>query len=247
MSYFGHNLTWTMGRQLASFDNISYTYDENGIRTSKTVDSITTKYYLDGTRLIEQSNGTDTLHFNYDRNGEVIGFTHFYLGEEYDSLMCEYVYVKNAQGDVVGIYNSLGYLKVSYTYYPWGKLLSVVSDFGQYERDISLLNPFRYRVCYYDNETGLYYLKSRYYDPEVGRFINCDDVNYIGLTESELCYNPFAYCENEPIICEDSNGNAFSINVNHVLSWNVNKQHAGRNIYLYQMYREMHLRIMWRA
>ena len=122
-----------------------------------------------------------------------------------------------------------------------------MSDFGQYERDISLLNPFRYRVCYYDNETGLYYLKSRYYDPEVGRFINCDDVNYIGLTESELSYNPFAYCENEPIICEDSNGNAFSINVNHVLSWNVNKQHAGRNIYLYQMYREMHLRIMWRA
>ena len=81
---------------------------------------------MNGTRLIEQSNGTDTLHFNYDRNGEAIGFTHFYLSTGHDDpTMCEYIYVKNAQGDVVGIYNSLGDLKVSYTYDPWGKLLSV--------------------------------------------------------------------------------------------------------------------------
>ena len=113
--------------------------------------------------------------------------------------MCECIYVKNAQGDVVVIYNSLGDLKVSYTYDPWGKLLSVESDFDQYERDVSLLNPFRYRGYYYDNETGLYYLQSRYYDPEVGRFINCDDVRYIGATQTELSYNVFAYCENEPI------------------------------------------------
>lgn len=78
-SYLGHNLTWTMGRQLSSFDNISYTYDENGIRASKTADGITTKYYLDGTRLIEQSNGTDAIHFNRDRIGEAIGFTCCYL------------------------------------------------------------------------------------------------------------------------------------------------------------------------
>ena len=68
-----------MGRQLASFDGITYTYNEYGIRTSKASNGVTTKYYLDGTRLIEQSNGTDTLHFNYDRNGEAIGFTHYYL------------------------------------------------------------------------------------------------------------------------------------------------------------------------
>ena len=124
-----------MGRQLASFDGITYIYNEDGIRTSKTADGITTKYYLDGTRPIEQSNGTDTLHFNYDRNGEAIGFTHYHLSTGYDDpTMCEYIYVKNAQGDVVGIYNSLGDLKVSYTYDPWDKLLSVESDFDQYER-----------------------------------------------------------------------------------------------------------------
>ena len=167
--------------EVRSFDNISYTYDENGIRASKTADGITTKYYLDGTRLIEQSNGTDTLHFNYDRNGEAIGFTHYHLSRGYDDpTMCEYIYVKNAQGDVVGIYNSIGDLKVSYTYDPWDKLLSVESDFDQYERDISLLNPFRYRGYYYDNETGLYYLQSRYYDPETGRSISVKGLKILG-------------------------------------------------------------------
>ena len=125
--------------------------------------------------------------------------------------MCEYIYVKNAQGDVVGIYNSLGDLKVSYTYDPWGKLLSVESDFDQYERDVSLLNPFRYRGYYYDDETGLYYLQSRYYDPEVGRFINADDVRYIGATQTELSYNAFAYCENDPVNNSDPTGHSITL------------------------------------
>ena len=204
---FHDTLNITLWGVRASFDGITYTYNEDGIRTSKTVDGITTKYYLDGTRLIEQSNGTDTLHFNYDRNGEAIGFTHYYLSTGYDDpTMCEYIYVKNAQGDVVGIYNSLGDLKVSYTYDPWGKLLSVESDFDQYERDISLLNPFRYRGYYYDDETGLYYLQSRYYDPEVVRFINADDVDFLGATKTLLSYNAFAYCENDPVKAKDENG-----------------------------------------
>ena len=198
-----------MGRQLASFDGITYTYNEYGIRTSKASNGVTTKYYLDGTRLIEQSNGTDTLHFNYDRNGEAIGFTHYHLSTGYDDpTMCEYIYVKNAQGDVVGIYNSLGDLKVSYTYDPWDKFLSVESDFDQYERDISLLNPFRYRGYYYDNETGLYYLQSRYYDPETGRFLNTDAVEFLGATGTQLSYNAFAYCYNNPVMYEDKTGKA---------------------------------------
>ena len=201
-SYLGHNLTWTMGRQLASFDDITYTYDENGIRTSKTSNSETTKFYLDGTRLVEQTDGTNTLHFNYDRNGEVIGFTHYYLSTGYDDpIMAEYIYVKNAQGDIVGITDPSGKMKVSYTYDPWGRLINIESDLDQYERDIAALNPLRYRGYYYDTETGLYYLQSRYYDPETGRFINCDDVNYIGVTGMEISYNPFAYCTNEPINC----------------------------------------------
>ena len=182
-----------MGRQLASFDGITYTYNENGIRTSKTVNNVTTTYYLDGTNIIEQITGNTVLHFYYDSNDEVIGF-------EYNSD--NYYYVKNAMGDILGIADSAGNLMASYAYDPWGKVLSITGS------DIAIgnLNPFRYRGYYYDAETGLYYLQSRYYDPEVGRFINCDDVNYIGITESEISYNPFAYCENEPVNNKDSNG-----------------------------------------
>ena len=105
-------------------------------------------------------------------------------------------------GDILGIADSDGNLIASYAYDPWGKVLSITGS------DIAIgnLNPFRYRGYYYDNETGLYYLQSRYYDPEVGRFINCDDVNYIGATGSEVSYNPFAYCENNPVNYSDFTG-----------------------------------------
>lgn len=61
-------------------------------------------------------------------------------------------------------------------------------------------------ISYTYNETELYYLQSRYYDPEVGRFINSDDVYYIGATDSEISYNPFAYCENDPVNDSDPMG-----------------------------------------
>lgn len=206
-NYMGNTLTWTMGRQLASFGNNTYTYDENGIRTSKTVNGVTTKYYLDGTRLIELTDGNDTLHFNYDREGEAIGFTHYFLSTGVDDpVMIEYVYIKNAMGDVIGITNPSGSMLVSYEYDPWGKLISVESNFGPYDRDISLLNPLRYRGYIYDDETGLYYLQSRYYDPEIGRFINSDDVHYMGLKQTELSYNTFAFCNNNPINNSDDYG-----------------------------------------
>lgn len=161
---------------------------------------MTTEYYLDGTRLVEQTDETNTLHFNYDRTGEVIGFTHYYLSTGVDDpTMAEYMYVKNAQGDIVGITDPSGKMKVSYTYDPWVRLISVESDLDQYERDIATLNPLRYRGYYYDTDTGLYYLQSRYYDPETGRFINADNVNYIGVSGTKVGYNPFAYCENDPI------------------------------------------------
>ena len=190
-----------------SFDNISYTYDENGIRASKTADGITTKYYLDGTRLIEQSNGTDTLHFTYDRNGEVIGFTHFCLTTGVDDpVMTEYFYLKNVQGDIVGITDVRGNIKARYTYDPWGGVIAVEKNLDSYERDIVEMNPLLYRGYVYDSETGLYYLQSRYYDPEVARFINADDVNYLGATGTQLSYNAFAYCENDVVNKVDPSG-----------------------------------------
>ena len=150
-------------------------------------------FYLNGTDIIEQTDGTTTLHFYYDSNDEIIGF-------EYNSD--NYYYVKNATGDVVGIADSDGNIVASYTYDPWGKITSISGS----NLEIANLNPFRYRSYYYDSDIQMYYLQSRYYDPEVCRFINCDDVNYIGVTESEISYNPFAYCENESVAHRDSDG-----------------------------------------
>ena len=190
-----------MGRQLASFDGITYTYNEDGIRTSKTVNGERTYYYVDGTQLFEQTIGNDCgLHFFYDRNGELTAFARYY--EDDEPIQDLYYYVKNAQGDITDITDDWGNIIASYTYDPWGKVLSVTGS----DTVIGNLNPFRYRGYYYDDETGLYYLQSRYYDPEVGRFINCDDVRYIGATQTELSYNVFAYCENEPVNFVDQSG-----------------------------------------
>ena len=192
-----------MGRQLASFDGITYTYNEDGIRTSKTVNGERTYYYVDGTQLFEQTIGNDCgLHFFYDRNGELTAFARYY--EDDEPIQDLYYYVKNAQGDITDITDDWGNIIASYTYDPWGKVLSVTGS----DTVIGNLNPFRYRGYYYDDETGLYYLQSRYYDPEVGRFINADDVNFIGITGSEISYNPFAYCGNEPVNDSDKYGYA---------------------------------------
>ena len=184
--YLGHNLEWSFGRQLTKFDTNTYTYNEDGIRTSKTVDNVKTEFCLDGTNIIEQSDGSNTLYFYYDSNDEIIGFTY---------NEAEYFYVKNAMSDIIGIVDSSGNLIVSYAYDAWGKVLSVTGS----NIELGNLNPFRYRSYYYDSDIEMYYLQSRYYDPEVCRFINSDDVNFIGATGTVGSYNAFAYCENEPV------------------------------------------------
>lgn len=186
LSYKGNTLTWTMGRQLATYGTNTYKYNEDGIRTSKTVDGVTTQYYLNGTDIIQQSDGTNTLYFYFDNASEVVGFN-------YNNN--DYFYVKNMMDDIVAIVDSTGTVVAEYTYSPWGEVTSVTGS----NVTLGELNPFRYRSYYYDAEIGMYYLQSRYYDPEICRFINCDDVNYLGMTESELSYNAFAYCGNNPI------------------------------------------------
>ena len=85
-----------------------------------------------------------------------------------------------AQSDnVIEILDSTGATVVKYVYDAWGNHdVLDYTDFGLGE-----LNPIRYRSYYYDTETGLYYLQSRYYDPEVGRFISMDDINYLTLKQ----------------------------------------------------------------
>ena len=120
-----------------------------------------------------------------------------------------YYFQKNLRGDVTRIYDGNGNLAAQYVYDAWGnhKVLNANGTEITDESFIGNVNPIRYRGYYYDEETGLYYLQSRYYDPEVGRFINADDIDYIE-PETLMGCNLYAYCGNNPVMCMDPNGNA---------------------------------------
>ncbi len=120
-----------------------------------------------------------------------------------------YYYVKNLQGDIVAIARGGdGAILARYTYDAWGNILSVTDnsghDISNKPNEIANINPLRYRGYYYDSETGLYYLKSRFYDPTTGRFVNADSVV---TTSSLLGTNLYTYCFNNPIRYTDSSGN----------------------------------------
>ena len=183
--------------QLADGTYLSFRYNDEGVRTRKSVNGVETYFYLDGTNILAQKTGNDILWFNYDANGTRISITM--------PNGAVYYYAYNAQGDVIGLYsvNQYGYFvpQVYYTYDAWGKVLSISGNMAD---TLGQQNPFRYRGYYYDSETQFYYLNSRYYDPEVGRFINSDNV-VAEIGNSALGYNTFIYCFNNPVVIFDSN------------------------------------------
>ena len=197
LSYRGWTMSWQGGRQLAGMtkgsDTLSFAYNESGLRTSKTVNGVTHNYVWQGSKLAADITDVYALYFHYDSSGEVIGFTRTSNGTD-----TEYFYVKNLQGDILKVITATGTEAATYTYDAWGKLLTSTGDMAD-------VNPLRYRGYFYDAETGLYYLQSRYYDPEVSRFIN-PDVFATSDIDGVLAANMFAYCENNPIRNTDSTG-----------------------------------------
>ena len=198
--YLGHTLTWEKGRQLKSFDNNTYTYNANGIRTSKTVNGVKHEYTLDGTKILKETWGENTLIPLYDNEDSVCGII-------YNNYA--YYFQKNLQGDVIAITNSKCKVVATYTYDAWG-VCTIVSDNTGI---IANVNPFRYRSYYFDQHTGLYYLQSRYYDPQVGRFINGDDSSVIIYVYSNF-RNLFSYCNNLPTNDKDDFGFASTFTKN---------------------------------
>ena len=188
--------TWQHGRELASMSSgtttWSYTYDGNGMRISRTNGTKTYNYVYNGSQLVQMSVGSDTLYFTYGLLGPT---TVTWNGTTY-------YYALNGQGDVIGIFDEDGNPVVAYNWdNAWGynPLPSgVLAD------TIGTLNPLRYRGYVYDTETGLYYLQSRYYNPEIGRFINADGFTSTG--QGLLGNNMFAYCGNSPVGRKDNGG-----------------------------------------
>ena len=187
--------TWTQGRKLSGVENgksIQYFYDHTGARTKKVVDGTATEYRMAGDLLVSEKTGTQTYWYRYDSGANLVSVT---IGGE----IC--FYVRNAQNDVIALIDGEGNTVVKYTYDSWGKVLSIT---GSLADTVGVQNPFRYRGYYYDSETGMYYLKSRYYDPGIRRFL-CADTQ---VNDSILGTNLYAYCENEPIGMLDLDGNS---------------------------------------
>ena len=143
------------------------------------------------------------IYYVYDENGLPIGLKYRTSAYEAGVFDC-FFFEKNLQGDIIGVYNSTGKRIGTYTYDAWGNFnYSLASGNTALEtRIVFRLNPFRYRGYYYDVETGYYYLQSRYYNPEWGRFLNADD----SLYSSIFGFNLFAYCDNNPISYVDPYG-----------------------------------------
>ena len=203
---------WQAGRQLKRMMNAStgvtmeFTYNDSGLRTKKVkkVNDVlveTTEYLLNGKNVVglthtdHASNGVDTMHFFYDGEPHPVKV-------EFNGMM--YVYVHNISGDSAGILDDSGTVVVEYKYNSWG---GTVSTTGMLAATLGKYNPLRYRGYVYDEETELYYVSSRYYAPDVGRFINADDTDYLSEDDGSAGYNLFAYCMNDPVNRFDVDGN----------------------------------------
>ena len=216
-TYLGANMWWK-GRQLTSYRkdgvDLLFTYDASGLRGSKNVGSVKTTYQYVGDKLYYENRGNGKeLYYFYDSFNNLSAISYF-NGTEHTM----YYALTNSQGDVLGLYDAWGKKVAAYDYDAWGN--ATVYEVTQDENGnnvhtvvtektdhISYVNPIRYRGYYYDDDLGLYYLQSRYYDSTVGRFINAD--GYITTGQGVLSYNMFSYCNNNSIAFSDPSGNSF--------------------------------------
>ena len=161
-------------------------------------------YVYIGSQLVQMSISTsrnggtateEVLNFAYDASGMPATVS-------YNDVI--YYYITNLQGDVLAIVDGHGATLVEYEYDPYGRLRSMT---GVMSNTLGEANPLRYRGYVYDTESTLYYLQSRYYDPELGRFINADA--YASTGQGVLGNNMFAYCGNNPISRIDTKGTFF--------------------------------------
>ena len=115
----------------------------------------------------------------------------------------------------MGLKDSSSQTVVAYVYDAWGRLLTTT---GTLKDTLGLHNPLRYRGYVYDRETGLYYVQSRYYNPEIGRWLNADIPDVLTVTPNALTdKNLFAYCDNNPVVRSDYGGEFWNVVIGAVI------------------------------
>ena len=233
-TYRGATLGFEAGRRLKSYKKAGdanayeFTFDCRGVRKSKKTkdadghDKTWSFYYDEDGKLWGETKSEKVLQGNFgiqlwtDKitkigffhlNSGLAGFTLSRQTGIADAVKADYIYRKNALGDIDGIFDADMNLIGEYVYDAWGNC--TIEATGADNIEIMETNPFRYRGYYWDKELNLYYLQTRYYDPQTGRFINADNVGY-GLTQFELLngLNLYSYCLNNPIGYTDESGSS---------------------------------------
>lgn len=212
----GMSFTWS-GRQMktavtSSGTSVSYRYNADGLRSYKKVGSTKYEYEYNGDKLYYEKRGDIKFYYRYDAFGNLATITRV----DGDDVFNAYV-ICNSRGDVEELRKSTGELYARYVYDSWGNVLHVYDANGKEiestsTSNLAIQNPIRYRGYYYDAETGLYYLQSRYYDPVTGRFVNADSVGLSSLSPMSTCdKNLYVYCDNNPVNRADDGGNAWYV------------------------------------
>ena len=200
--YKGNTFTWEQGRKLVSGtlngNTFAYDYDGNGMRFKKTVNGVRTCYYYNGSQLLMESKNGSRTWYIYG----ITGIEGMIVESGWQDSI--YYFDKNTLGDVVAIRNEDGQIVATYEYDAWGNITYQSGSMAD-------INPFRYRGYYYDNETGFYYLQTRYYDPTICRFINADNYELVSQLASTKELNMYAYCNNNPIMLTDETGEGLII------------------------------------
>ena len=229
LTYRGATMSW-FGRQLRTYSkgstSANFVYDADGLRSAKAVNGTTTTYQYVGDQLFYEKIGENKiLYYFYDSYGKLAAIYYTYKnGSNVSSA--RYHVATNAQGDVIALYNSNGVKVGAYDYDAWGNqrvfvvtqnaaganVHTQINPETEYLNHIVNVNPIRYRGYYYDKDLGLYYLQSRYYDSDVGRFINADEIDVLSFSPNSITdKNLFAYCDNNPVIRADDGGTAWHI------------------------------------
>ena len=193
-----YTYSWTKGSQLQKVTGsgleATYTYDASGIRTSKTVNGVTTEYLTAGGSVLSEKKNGIWQHYLYDGSGQLMAIR--YKG-------ADYYYIRDGLMSITGLVDANGTAVVNYRYDSWGMLTGITGSMaGTLGKD----NPYRFKGYYYDEETGFYYISSRYYNPSICRFLSADILEALEVQEDLYDKNRYAYCDNNPIMRVDIYG-----------------------------------------